>query len=285
MAEPLEALYASNGDGPAVRGTVSAQRLPTDMDLITDSVLNWPHKGIATSGTPDEDGVIIPDTECVFSYVLSGTIIHITGFAPGYEDVGHEENQIVILKPTTYHTDSLVEAIGEGGASVTIGDTPPPDPKEGDLWGQTGSSAVASLAAMVGSVLMPVGFSMITQSSSNPATYLGFGTWVQDAKGQAIVGVDTAQTEFNEVNKTGGSKTHTLTVNEMPSHNHTQNPHNHSYTGGYNSSRLGANGSYWSLQGDYSTGSTTATNNPTGGGAAHNNLQPYKTKYIWTRTA
>lgn len=108
---PIDALYASDGVAPAVRATISSERLPGDMDVITDSVANWPHKGIATSGTPDDDGVILPGTECVFEYVLSGTIIHITGFAPGYYDTGHTENQIVILKPTTHHTDSLVNAL------------------------------------------------------------------------------------------------------------------------------------------------------------------------------
>jgi hypothetical protein len=92
------------------------------MDIITDSVANWPHKGIATSGTPDDEGVIIPATVCVFTYVLTGTIIHITGFAPGYYDVGHTEGQICILKPTTYHNDSLIKAI-EDKSSLPAGGT------------------------------------------------------------------------------------------------------------------------------------------------------------------
>lgn len=46
------------------------------------------------------------------------------------------------------------------------------------------------------------------------------GTWVAWGAGRVPVGVDTAQTEFNTVEKTGGEKTHTLATNEMPRHNH-----------------------------------------------------------------
>lgn len=46
------------------------------------------------------------------------------------------------------------------------------------------------------------------------------GTWVAWGTGRVPVGVDSSQTEFDEVEKTGGEKTHTLTVDEMPSHEH-----------------------------------------------------------------
>lgn len=72
-----------------------------------------------------------------------------------------------------------------------------------------------------------------------------------------------------------GAETHTLTTPEMPSHTHTQNSHTH--TVGQASA---ANpGSSWregvsSDQGTGTSGSTTATNQNTGGGGAHNNMQP-----------
>lgn len=293
MAAPLEALYASDGVAPAVRATVSSTRLPGDMDIITDSVANWPHKGIATSGTPDDNGVIIPGTECVFEYVLSGTIIHITGFAPGYSDVGHEENQIVIIKPTTYHNDSLVAAISEGGASVTIGDTPPPDAEPGDLWGDTSDSSLNSIVVAVGSLLMPIGHTIITNNPANPATYYGFGTWEEDAEGRSIVGVDPNDSDFDEAGKTGGAKTHTLTQSQIPNSSigflPTAVPAYHSdwNTGGISAADSGKKRDNATQVGTTNNSSTQYGYNLklNGGGQAHNNLPPYQTKYIWTRVA
>ena len=66
-----------------------------------------------------------------------------------------------------------------------------------------------------------VGKIIIETDNRNPATYLGFGTWQYWGSGRVLVGVDTSQSEFNEVEKTGGEKTHQLTVDEMPSHNHS----------------------------------------------------------------
>ena len=66
----------------------------------------------------------------------------------------------------------------------------------------------------------PIGSIYISYNSTNPETLFG-GTWEAYGKGQTLVGIDTNQTEFNTVGKTGGEKTHTLTVDEMPIHNHT----------------------------------------------------------------
>lgn len=88
-------------------------------------------------------------------------------------------------------------------------------------------------------------------------------------KGRAPVGLDSAQTEFDAMGETGGAKTHTLTATEMPSHSHGQRVTANS---GGPAIRLD-----WSGDGSgniYDQGITTA---PTGGGGAHNNLQPYIT--------
>lgn len=44
---------------------------------------------------------------------------------------------------------------------------------------------------------------------------------VPDLRGRVIAGVDSAQVEFDTIGKTGGAKSVTLTVNNMPAHNHT----------------------------------------------------------------
>ena len=92
-----------------------------------------------------------------------------------------------------------------------------------------------------------------------------------DLRGRVPVGYDSTQTEFNSTGKTGGEKTHTLTVSEMPSHSHTFHA-NLVYSGS------GSDGSGLK-QGSDSRPSSTIDS--TGGGNAHNNLQPYiVTRYI-----
>ena len=73
----------------------------------------------------------------------------------------------------------------------------------------------------------PVGNILISTNNTNPSSYIG-GTWETYGSGRTLVGVDTNQSEFNTVNKTGGSKSfnnnHSHTV---ASHTHTINSHDH----------------------------------------------------------
>ena len=123
-------------------------------------------------------------------------------------------------------------------------------------------------------LIYPVGSIYMSVSSTTPATLFG-GTWSAWGTGRVPVAIDASQTEFNTVEKTGGAKTHTLSVNEMPSHNHTVTV-----------SWLGEEG------GGYPPGTTFPSVNASttgttwaGGGQAHYNLQPYITCYMWKRTA
>ena len=61
-----------------------------------------------------------------------------------------------------------------------------------------------------GKEMYPVGSIYISVTNTNPGTIFG-GTWVAFGTGRTLVGIDTSQTEFNTVQKTGGEKTHTLT--------------------------------------------------------------------------
>lgn len=79
------------------------------------------------------------------------------------------------------------------------------------------------------------------------------------AAGKVMVNIDPADPDFDTAGKTGGEKTHVLTIAEMPAHTHTQTGVNAANSG---TSGTGAN------NGISNTGST-------GGGGAHNNMQPY----------
>lgn len=89
----------------------------------------------------------------------------------------------------------------------------------------------AVVAALVQDAILnqtyPVGSIYFSTNSANPTTALGGGVWAAWGSGRVPVGFDGTQTEFNASEKTGGAKTVTLTIDQMPSHNHTQDPHGH----------------------------------------------------------
>jgi len=118
----------------------------------------------------------------------------------------------------------------------------------------------------------PVGSIYINATSAtNPATLLGFGTWVAFGAGKVIVGLDSSDTDFDTAEETGGAKTHTLSISEIPSHTHSLST----------SDNPGGTGAI-EVAGGAPT--STQTTQATGGGGAHNNLQPYIVAYMWKRT-
>ena len=117
----------------------------------------------------------------------------------------------------------------------------------------------------------PVGSIYMSGNNVNPEEIWG-GKWERYAQGQVLVGVNEEDADFDTAGKTGGEKRHTLTVAEMPSHNHS-----FVYNGG------GGGTGLWSISVGEGIRSTTSTNS-TGGNQPHNNLQPYITCYMWIRT-
>lgn len=141
----------------------------------------------------------------------------------------------------------------------------------------------------------PIGSIYISVSSTNPGTLFGFGTWSAFAAGKTLVGLNSSETEFDTVEETGGEKTHQLSTAELATHTHTQDAHGHylEYAPNGNNITLNGGGTKYNLS--YGTSGTntpelaarsvTATNQNTGSGTAHNNLQPYIVTYMWKRTA
>lgn len=123
----------------------------------------------------------------------------------------------------------------------------------------------------------PVGSIYMSMNSTNPNTIFGGGTWARVAQGRVIVGVNESDSDFSSQGLSGGEKTHKLTVDEMPLHQHAMNTS--VSTGGSNFYMPKGGG------GTLTAGSTQTAANAAGGDGAHNNLQPYLTCYIWQRTA
>lgn len=76
----------------------------------------------------------------------------------------------------------------------------------------------------------PVGAIYMSTTSANPSTFWTGTTWQAFATGKTIVGIDTSDTDFNSVNKVGGSKEVVLTIPNLPTHNHTVGDNTHSHT-------------------------------------------------------
>ena len=152
--------------------------------------------------------------------------------------------------------------------------------------GSKGDSSSVLDAYPVGSIYMSV-------NSTNPGTLFG-GTWVAWGAGRVPVGFDASQSEFDTVEETGGSKTHTLTTAQMPSHNHvinsrvysggTSNGSEFTIGQGINPGGLSYDVATTGIKGVIPDGQQVGALN-TGGGGAHNNLQPYIVCYMWKRTA
>jgi hypothetical protein len=107
---PADYIAASDGTTEAVRAIVTTERLVGATTLIVDSVTGWPNKFIATSGSLNPaTGLIDDNTLTVFKGHLTGSIITIDEYAPGYTDTGHGVGQVVVLKPSTLWAD-LVRA-------------------------------------------------------------------------------------------------------------------------------------------------------------------------------
>lgn len=101
---------------------------------------------------------------------------------------------------------------------------------------------------------------------------------VPNLKGSVAAGLDSTQTEFNALAKTGGEKTHTLTTPEIPSHLHAAGTLVAARSSATGASNISGRASSFDNQGTVSSDVIIAgSTDVTGGGGAHNNLQPYLT--------
>lgn len=146
--------------------------------------------------------------------------------------------------------------------------------------GQAGGTPLSAenlmeMQRMLIDTIFPIGSTYTTQDNTNPNSILGVGTW-ERFKGKVALGLDEDDANMSTIGRTGGEKTHKLTINEIPSHTHAINTANGQgdlewgYVFSYDRHNAGYNG-------------ITQT---VGGNQAHNNMPPYKiVGYMWIRTA
>lgn len=122
----------------------------------------------------------------------------------------------------------------------------------------------------------PVGSVYETMESSFDPNKKWGGTW-ERIKGRVLVGVDENDSDFNTAEKTGGEKTHTLVVSELPQHTHANYAKRTNIT-------INNSGNTHVTCHSSNSGATVGHNiGSTGEGVAHNNLQPYITCFVWKR--
>lgn len=133
-------------------------------------------------------------------------------------------------------------------------------------------------------IIYPIGSVIIRVDSANPSQWYG-GTWELLCPGRTLVCINTDDSDFNIVKKVGGEKKHILNVNEIPTHNHTvSNNGNVNLPITINATDNAGTG--YKIQYKYgSSFSPRLIADNTGGGQAHNNLQPYMVVYIWVRVS
>lgn len=120
-------------------------------------------------------------------------------------------------------------------------------------------------------LIYPVGSIYMSVNDTNPTTLFG-GTWEQ-IKDKFLL--SCGDTYAN--GSTGGEATHTLTIDEMPSHTHSTDFL--SWTNSYGEKHNNPNGTgYW-----YQDIQIPLKN--TGGDQPHNNMPPYLAVYVWKRTS
>jgi len=259
--DTLDGIFASAGSGTSVGLNVGSGKTLTVAGTLTST-------GTATFSSIDVNGGAVDGTPIGANSASTGafTTISTTGLA-------------TLNSATISGTSTLTTVDINGGAidGTTIGAT-------------TASTVAATTVTASGNVnttggelqingtnvlekVYPVGSVYINASvSTNPATLLGFGTWTAFGAGRVLVGLDSTDTDFDSAEETGGAKTHTLTTSEIPSHTHTLDT----------SDNPGGTGAI-EVAGGAPT--STQTTQSTGGGQAHNNLQPYIVVYMWKRTA
>lgn len=123
-------------------------------------------------------------------------------------------------------------------------------------------------------LIYPVGSIYMSVNNVSPQTFFG-GTWVPITD-RFLIGAGNTYAAGG----TGGSATHTLTVNEMPNHYHILKVATSTSTASDAGWRASGVKAYSSQQIE----SPTDNIKDTGGNDAHNNMPPYLAVYMWKRT-
>jgi hypothetical protein len=279
-------------------------RLKTSFNPVSQQILYYTYyepgqpgvrPKLVMRGGPGSGGTILTNQTIRNEHNLTiGDSVFMDSDQPGESTITVKANDVIIQNDYTHDSETDTDTVNE----ITF-------PKK---------SGEVSLKEELLDLIYPVGSIYITVGDINPSTTLG-GTWVQFGAGKVLVGLDTSDTDFNLKSKTGGAKTssytpagkntngavksHTLTINEIPSHQHLVYA---AFASGWrvagqsadNNLKAGVSGQTAKASTDQYTyaaggggGHTHGFTQPTFTGTAANIpvVQPYITVAMWERTA
>ena len=259
----VDAALSSTSTNPvqnkAIKAAIDAKADKTALDGKADkSALNAKADMTALDGKADKTALDAKADKTALDGKLSTSGGTLTGNLTGKyiagtwlrtteaTDLGHAPGKIAVLDDSgwVYHR-TPAELLADIGAATV--------------------SAMLDKAYPVGSIYMSV-------NSTNPQNLFG-GTWVQ-IKDRFLLAAGTTY----KAGATGGEAAHTLTVDEIPNHQHVLWYPNE---GGEQSAAIGypeaGCKNTWYAEASRTGGA--------GGGAAHNNMPPYLSVYVWKRTA
>ncbi len=119
----------------------------------------------------------------------------------------------------------------------------------------------------------PIGSIFISMVATNPNTLLGVGTWTAFGSGRVLVSQNSADTDFDTAEETGGAKSYSLAA-----HTHSIAAHQHPAGTQVDNTLAGS-----TVQVKDASGGTLITGSD--GSATIPTLMPYIVVYMWKRTA
>lgn len=280
---------------------------------------------------PAANFMVTVEDEIMLCTSRTGDALTVTRAQEGTAAAAHSADDTAQLRLTEGQTAEWEEAIQ--ALEVLIGDHPTAvdvHGATGAIVGTTNTQTLTNKRLSTGTTIdssivisqilglvFPIGCLHITEVATNPATTLGFGTWVATAAGKAIVGYLAADADFGAIGVVAsGAKTVTVATHTHTGPSHTHGGVDHTHGMGHNhgfstgASRYDGGwgivqnvGGAWGDHGhDGTTGGSSSGNTggadrgltsgaggtgatAAGGGHTVNNIQPSQVYYVWKRTA